>query len=119
MCYHLISPVKISLKSGLSAANFDFNCEAECGLYEEADLLGKSLHQLCTSMEKSEKCQAKSAEEKDGTKGKGKKKAKLDETSRIVGGHPVRYPMPWMVVIYSEEYDWRCGGSLVRLPIRS
>ena len=63
-------------------------------------------------MEKSEKCQQKFEEEKEG--GGQKKKAKLDSTSRIVGGHPARMPMPWMVLIYSKEYDWRCGGTLVR-----
>ena len=91
----------------LSAADFDFNCEAECGQYDEDDLLGKSLHQLCTSMEKSEKCQAKFVEEKDSSG------QKMDETSRIVGGHPARKPMPWMVLIFSKKYDWKCGGSLV------
>ena len=93
-------------------SDFDFNCEAECGQYDEDDLLGKSLHQLCTSMEKSEKCQQEFVEEKDGS---GQRtKTKVDEASRIVGGHPARIPMPWMVLIYSKEYDWRCGGTLVR-----
>ena len=67
-------------------------------------------------MEKSEKCQPKFGEEKDG--GGQKNKPKLDLTSRIVGGHPARMPMPWMVLIYSKEYDWRCGGLLGCTPIR-
>ena len=60
-------------------------------------------------MEKSEKCQPKLSEEEDGQKNK----TKLDESSRIVGGQPTTKPMPWMVLIHSEKYDFNCGGSLV------
>ena len=62
-------------------------------------------------MEKSEKCQQEFVKEKDGSG--QRKKTKVDEASRIVGGHPARRPMPWMVLIFSQEYDWKCGGSLV------
>ena len=72
----------------LSDADFDFNCEAECGEYVAEDRQGPELQQLCTSMEKSYNCQP--GEENRKKQAEKKKKPKShhdnDEASRIVGG---------------------------------
>ena len=84
--------------------SFDFNCQSDCGKYDDEDNTGRSLHKVCTAMEESQECQQKFVLKK-------KKKKSSEVGSRIIGGHPPKKPMPWMTLIYVKGI--KCGGTLI------
>ena len=62
-------------------------------------------------MEESSKCQSTFSVKKEKKKKKKSKKDNEDRSSRIVGGHAAKQPMPWMVLISIKGSQ--CGGTLI------
>ena len=91
---------------------FDFNCQNDCGKYNEEDRVGVNLHWGCSAMEESAQCQPTFAMKK-----RFKRKKRVTECSRSIGscalpGFPtLPDPMPWMVLINIKGSQ--CGGTLI------
>ena len=86
----------VLLKSTRAADN-DFNCPEQCGLYSSKDKIGPNLHSSCTAMD-AKKCDEEFEGGVDYQLQQENKEAEEVQTKfRIVGGNRYKNPMPWMV----------------------
>ena len=86
----------ITLPVEFFAKKNDWNCKADCGLYEKMDIVGPKLHSQCRAYNK--KICKKQNDLFAAMKNKDKKKKKgFDKGKRVVNGFNATSSFPWMV----------------------
>ena len=103
----------VLLKSTRAADN-DFNCPEQCGLYSSKDKIGPNLHSSCTAMD-AKKCDEEFEGGVDYQLQQENKEAEEVQTKfRIVGGNRYKNPMPWMVTKASyQSFLVSCLGTCI------
>ena len=91
----------------------DFNCQNDCGKYNEWDRLGNNLHWGCSAMEDSAQCQPTFAMKKRLKRNKRDTKicSRSVNSCALLGFPTLPDTMPWMVLINIKGSQ--CGGTLI------